>query len=138
MVFVCKGNICRSPFAEAVARAAGANAVSYGLDARRGLPANPSAIRAARKLGYSLDAHRTKPFREAILAQGDLVIAMEPWQIARIDDQFAEAAGRTGLLGMWSIDPVPYLFDPYGMRDSDFDRCFASIELATQRLVRGN
>ena len=51
LVFVCKGNICRSPFAEAVARAAGADAVSYGLDARDGLPANPSAIRTARKFG---------------------------------------------------------------------------------------
>ena len=63
---------------------------------------------------------------------------MEPGHVARVNDQFAGAAGRTVLLGMWFRDPQPYLFDPYGMQESDFERCFASIELATERLAHGS
>ena len=88
------------------------------------------------KFGLDLEMHRTKPFREAMFTSGDLIIAMEPGHVARINDQFVAVAGRTVLLGMWLRDPQPYLFDPYGMQDSDFERCFASIKLATQLMVR--
>jgi len=135
-VFICKGNICRSPFAEAVARAAGAKAVSYGLDARVGLQADSSAISAAKRLGFSMVEHRTKPFSEAVLEQGDLMIAMEPNHLRRIKMQQARPSDRLVLLAMWFDPTQPCIFDPYGMPDSDFDRCFDIIERATCRLIQ--
>ena len=41
LVFVCSGNICRSPFGEYIAKAKGLNAVSYGLQCRGGDKADP-------------------------------------------------------------------------------------------------
>jgi Low molecular weight phosphotyrosine protein phosphatase len=57
VVFVCTGNICRSPYAEAAARAHGINAVSCGTHTRTGLPADPVAIREAALRGRDMTAH---------------------------------------------------------------------------------
>ena len=136
LVFICKGNICRSPFAEAVALEAGANAVSYGLDARSGLQADSSAISAAKRLGISMTAHRTRPFSEAVLEQGDLMVAMEPNHVRRIQSQQVRPSGGVVLLATWSDSRQPCIFDPYGMPDSEFDRCFEIIGGATRKLIK--
>src|SRR2546421_5517665 len=79
LVFVCKGNICRSPYAEARARAMGLPCSSFGLEAGVHKPANPSAIRAARARGLDLSEHRAQSVSEFTIAAGDLLTAMEPW-----------------------------------------------------------
>ena len=48
----------------------------------------------------------------------------------------ARVADSIVLLGMWLPTPHPYLFDPFGMRDTDFDRCFGLIHESTSRLIR--
>ncbi len=40
LVFVCKGNICRSAYAEVVAKSIGIDSISCGIDTVTGLPAN--------------------------------------------------------------------------------------------------
>ena len=51
LVFVCSGNICRSPFAAEYARALGLPSASFGLHADDGAAANPQALAAARRRG---------------------------------------------------------------------------------------
>lgn len=124
LVFVCTGNICRSPYAEALARRAGLPAVSVALRGDSGFPAHPAAVAAAREAGVDLSAHRSTAIEELRLGPGDLVVAMEPWQAAA-------AAGRGGaqatLLGLWSAPRRPHLHDPYGLCDDYFRTCFALI-----------
>ncbi|MBK8186883.1 MAG: hypothetical protein IPK77_06345 [Cellvibrio sp.] len=59
LVFVCHGNICRSPLGEAVARHHNIPTTSFGLDTRGGDPADPRAIAWASLNGYNLMS--TKP-----------------------------------------------------------------------------
>ena len=135
IVFVCKGNICRSPFAAAVAKSIGAPAASFGLAARQGLTADPVALRVAEKFGVSLSAHRTQSIVDAVFTGHDLIAVMEPGQNKALRAFLGCEISRRTILGLWCAPPSPYLFDPYGMSENDFDRCFSLIHEATVRLV---
>src|SRR5262245_19225063 len=74
VVFVCWGNVCRSPYAENKFRALGANAVSAGLGADNGKPANGNAERAALRRGIDLSQHRASAMSDASIFSGDLLV----------------------------------------------------------------
>ena len=79
LVFVCKGNICRSAFAEAMAAKHGLAAKSMGVEAENGVPAAQAAIAAARAFGIDLSSHRATHFAKFQLAHDDLVVGFEPF-----------------------------------------------------------
>jgi len=84
LLFVCSGNTCRSPLAEALTRQAAASrnlsleVTSAGTSAVAGAPASPEAIRAAARRGADLSTHRSRPLQAGILSEADLVVAMTP------------------------------------------------------------
>lgn len=130
VIFVCKGNICRSPFAEQCLRAAGIATLSAGLDAQPGRPVDTGAARVAARRGISLAHHRSLHVSSLELAAGDLLVAFEPDHAKRLR-QFS--AGRPGiqvtLIGLWSPRPwAIYLHDPYGLPEDYFEICFNRIE----------
>jgi len=77
VIFVCTGNICRSPYAEAMARSHGLDAISCGIATRTGLPADPTALEEAAAKGVDMSSHRTTRWEDVELKSGDLVIALE-------------------------------------------------------------
>ena len=134
LVFVCKGNLCRSPFAEYSARREGFSAISAGLDAAEAQPADPAAVNAARRRGIDLEGHRSRRFDPELLQPSDLVIAFEPAQAAHLGrSRLGSATWQVGLLGLFASTPFPYLHDPYGLSAEYFDRCFSRIEDALLR-----
>lgn len=133
-VFVCKGNICRSAYAEVVAHSLGVDAVSCGLDTIENAPANKSAVSASQRSGFSLKEHRTQPMMYLTLKRTDLIIAMEPWQIKYLEKHLMRKHNCT-LLGLWSEPILPHLQDPYGAPDVFFDRCFTNIQSGVVSLV---
>lgn len=127
LVFVCKGNICRSAYAEAIARSLGVDAVSCGLSTIIDAPANTDAVKAAKARGVDLQDHKTTPIMYMILKKTDLLIAMEPWQAEVMTRHLKGEYGYT-LLGLWFKPVRPHLHDPYGASPVYFDRCFQYIE----------
>lgn len=128
LVFVCKGNICRSAFAEGVARRAGLNTVSYGVDTRGGDPAEPRAVAMAREHGIDLERHITQRTDDYTARPGDLIVAMEPDHLRLLNAASAPNNGaQQTLLGLWQAMPSPYIHDPYAASDEYFRRCFAGI-----------
>jgi len=85
LVFVCKGNICRSAYAHAVASARGLRAASFGLDTPGDEPADPVAARNALARGVSLATHRTSSSRSFALEPTDLLVVMEPEQAQELE-----------------------------------------------------
>lgn len=75
LVFVCKGNLCRSAFAELVANALGIESISCGIATRDGGPADDGAIRVAAKKGVDLRAHKTRTLESLTFKKNDLIIA---------------------------------------------------------------
>jgi predicted protein tyrosine phosphatase len=85
VLFVCHGNIIRSPIAEALlAKSSSLRVGSAGLHAVKGRPADPRALAAARELSVSLERHTAEPLTELLVKEFDLICVMDRPTEARI------------------------------------------------------
>lgn len=130
ILFVCMGNICRSPTVEAVARAefarSGLDAVvaSAGTeDYHAGQGADRRAIALAKAHGYELAAHRARQVQRTDFDTYDLVLAMDRRNLEDLERFVPARASRVPLLFLGDAE-VP---DPYYGGDAEFLRV---IELA--------
>jgi len=135
LVFVCKGNICRSPFAEMVAKAKGIDSMSCGTDAGSDIPADKNAVAAGLRRGVDLREHLSRHVTSLVINKGDLFVVMEPEQGELIKARHGRQIACT-LLGLWLKPPLPYLHDPYGKSPVYFDRCFGLIDESVERIAR--
>lgn len=135
LVFVCKGNICRSPYGEARARSLGWCTLSMGLEARRGSVADPDAIAAAARRGIDLQPHRSLRFDATQLADGDLLLGFEDWHVAAIRQQLPPRRVAVTLTGLWSTPRRPHIADPHGRSARYFDLCFGTIDASLRTLT---
>jgi protein-tyrosine phosphatase len=86
VLVVCTGNVCRSPIAEGLLRAAFAERLgpdapevtSAGTMGWTGSGADPSSIRAAAERGVDISSHRAREVSEEDVAGADVVVAMAP------------------------------------------------------------
>lgn len=136
LVFVCHGNICRSPLGEAVVRKQGVATMSFGLSTRGNAPADPRAIVWAETNGYDLAQHRTTRVDQYQPQVGDLLIGMEPKHIDTLSMEFAQAPVQITLAGLWLSSPIAYLHDPYNTDQTYFNRCEAFVVSATNELIK--
>ena len=98
VVFVCWGNICRSPMAERVARGMAAErgldveVDSVGISSEEsGNPIDRRAAAVLREAGYSVDGHRARRVTADDLASADLVVAAERFHIDRLEQLCPDA-----------------------------------------------
>jgi protein-tyrosine phosphatase len=81
LLFVCTGNLCRSPMAAAVARnvlagrTEAVNVLSAGL-LRTGEPATDEAVTVMRRRGLYLSGHRSRRVGDALVPPPDLIVGM--------------------------------------------------------------
>lgn len=146
VLFVCRGNICRSPtahgvFRELVRRAGLAARVQVASaatdDLHPGDPPDPRSVAFARRRGYDLSDLRARLLSAAALQSADLVLVMDP---ANADAVLARctAAQRpkvrllTDFCGRQRADSVP---DPYDGEGADFERVLDLVEDACEGLL---
>ncbi|WP_240616655.1 low molecular weight phosphatase family protein [Marinobacter fuscus] len=131
-VFVCSGNICRSPLAEVYARSLGMESASCGLNCGDDYPADPRAREFALTNGLSLESHKTVNVRDFKFRQTDLVVVMEPAHL----DQFRSKVHQDlplVLAGNHGKAQSPYIHDPFNCCPAYFARC----ESMVMECVRG-
>jgi protein-tyrosine phosphatase len=136
LVFVCQGNICRSPYAHHLTALAGVPVSSFGLSTKTGLPAYEDALTAAAFRGHDMRAHRTTDLMDFDLQTGDLLIAMEPRHIHRMRRLERLNGYQRTLLGLWTKPSMPHIHDPHRLSAAYFQTCYARIEDATQEIVK--
>jgi protein-tyrosine phosphatase len=134
LVFVCQGNICRSPLGEAVARQLGVPAISFGLGTRGNDSADSRAIAWAEANGYNLKEHKTKRIDQYEPREGDLLIGMEPRHIRTLYAEFAHASVQITLMGLWLKSPLVYLHDPYNANVEYFTRCVRLVDESAREI----
>jgi protein-tyrosine phosphatase len=136
VVFVCYGNICRSPYAEACLRRALAISGLAGIEIESAgfigpdRPADRQASAIARERGLDLGAHRSRLVAAANLSRADLCLVMTRAQRDQLLAGFGVPDDRVELLGDFDVDDPPRreIPDPYGKPDEEFRRVFSQIE----------
>ena len=135
LVFVCKGNVCRSPYAEAVARSLGFSAVSCGLNVSHRAPAEAAAVRIGLVKGLDLSRHLSVSINDIELKRSDCLVAMESWQIDELAPTVEAIGCQKTILGIWRRPPVLRIPDPYGKNSVEFALCFDLIDSAIAGLI---
>jgi protein-tyrosine-phosphatase len=132
VLFVCHGNICRSPYAAARARQllpptiAVESAGFIGPDR----PSPPEAVAVAAERGIDLGPHRSQLIEIAHLREVDLVVVMDAQQRRRLVTARHDLRGRVVLLGDFDPEPattrtVP---DPVEQPAEVFRTCYDRID----------
>jgi protein-tyrosine-phosphatase len=136
LVFVCYGNICRSPIAEALLRRAlderlgpGHDWVvsSAGIGATDGTPASRGTKDVLAARGIDARRHRARLLTPALARRADRIVCMEPGQVEQVR-AMVDDPERVTLLG----DGVP---DPIGAGPDLYERTARLIEEHVERLA---
>lgn len=146
MLFVCTGNICRSPMAECVFRALVSRAklrAQFAIDSagthdyNLGQPPDPRAIEVARQHGYSLGAHAARQVYAGDFQHFEWILAMDRYNLAAL--QPLRPRAYRGCLALL-LDFAPHLGtreipDPYHGEREDFERVLDLVERAAAALL---
>jgi predicted ATP-grasp superfamily ATP-dependent carboligase/protein-tyrosine-phosphatase len=141
VLVLCKGNICRSPFAAGYLATESAKCrvdmkiFSAGLDTTAGKPAYPLAAMISKKCGIDLGSHLTTVISKDMVEKADLILVMEIIHTQMLFRLFPEARTKTFLLGHFSPDPLTDIRDPYGGTPEAFEQCYALIVKACDGLL---
>src|SRR5262245_40093170 len=144
VLFICHGNVCRSPFAAAVFARASADwdsgppsVHSAGFIGPNRAPP-PEALLAAERVGYDLTTHRSAVFTPQDIRSADLVVVMAAQQATGIRRRNRNSGSRILILG--DLDPLPSesrtIIDPWGQVDDVFDESYARISRCVTELAR--
>ncbi|GAB4334069.1 MAG: hypothetical protein Kow0037_12540 [Calditrichia bacterium] len=139
MHFVCKGNICRSPFAEIYLKKklnnADALVYSSGFITRTGRSSPETAQAVAKKLDVDLSVHRSRHIAE-VLKEGQLVFLLDFELYNRFRKEYPEYKNSAFLLT--ELDPntkqadIP---DPYGREEEYFKIIFSRMAGLLDKIV---
>jgi len=153
VVFVCLGNICRSPLGEGIFRA---KVVEAGLSHRFeidsagtssyhvGEAPDPGSVRVARTHGIDISGQRSRQFIAGDLEEFDYIIAMDPSNYANIQ-RLADQSGTTLRGQLWLLrnfeqasdgaGPETGVPDPWGGGARGFETVYEIVERSCTNLL---
>jgi len=118
VLFVCTGNICRSPLAASLLeralteRALEVTVTSAGTGAWDGAPASEGAYLVGLERGLDLSGHRARLLTRELVERADLILTMARHHRARVDELGGE--GKVFVLGEYAGRGGDEVSDPFG------------------------
>jgi protein-tyrosine phosphatase len=143
VLFVCTGNLCRSPMAAGILRiqlskrrAPLITVSSAGIMASDGREAEPLAVSIARHNGVDLSHHRSAMLTRAMLDSADLVLTMERMQLQYVRGMVPHQKDKVFLLKAFGRKGVEGDVDDPMLRDVEaYEDCFATLQMEIGRIV---
>lgn len=118
VLFVCTGNICRSPLAASLLeralqdRGLEVDVTSAGTGAWDGAPASEGAYLVGLERGLDLSGHRARLLTRELVDEADLILTMARHHRARVDELGGE--GKVFVLGEYAGKGDDEVSDPFG------------------------
>ena len=146
ILFVCLGNICRSPFAERLAalrlqKTGGTmHCASAGIRTSQGGRSPEAACDVARRFGLTLDDHRPQLLTRDLMDRFDLVVVMEAAHFTALRGSYPHVSNRVVLLSLFD-DEARFgyerynIADPFAQPPAVFDACYRRIDRALARFL---
>lgn len=131
ILFVCVGNICRSPMAEYWSRhqlqAQGETVqiASAGLGALKNAPIAPEVKLILDRFSIDTSEHRGKQINSTLVSDADIIFTMEAWQKRELSLAFPSARGKIFAFGKWREEDIA---DPYRKDQDVFEITFELIK----------
>jgi glycine hydroxymethyltransferase len=144
VLFICTGNVCRSPMAEGLFRQAvhgrgDYRVLSAGLGAMEGQPPSPFAVQAVKELGIDISGQRSRMLTPELVQQADYLFGMTHSHIDTVTLLYPHAAEKTFLLREFdeTLDQFEKdISDPIGGSYDVYLNCRDQIEQGIVSLLR--
>ena len=144
ILFICTGNVCRSPMAEALFRRAANGrgefrALSAGLGAMDGQPPTAHSVTAMRELGIDISGQRSRMLTTDLVRQADYIFGMTHSHVDAIALLYPPAAEKTFLLCEFDDSLEEFekdISDPIGGSYEIYENCRDQIEQGIASLLK--
>ncbi|HTY88275.1 MAG TPA: ribose 5-phosphate isomerase B [Candidatus Acidoferrum sp.] len=144
ILFICTGNICRSPMAEALFRRAAAGrgefrVLSAGLGAVDGQPPTVHSVTAMRERGIDISNQRSRMLTTDLLQEADYIFGMTRSHVDAIALLYPQAAEKTFLLREFDDSLEEFekdIPDPIGSAYMVYEHCRDQIEHGIASLLK--
>jgi protein-tyrosine-phosphatase len=141
ILFVCLGNICRSPFAEGIARRYLSSertirSAGYYPKADRCCP--DPAVETAVHWDVDLRDHRSQLLTDTMLQDFEAVFVFDEQNYQRLATDFPLVRKRLHFVGALKLDGPLFIADPFGLELADFERCYRQIAEAISKATHAD
>ena len=144
ILFVCTGNVCRSPMAEGLFRAMTQGQGQYrvlsaGTGALDGQPPSPLAVRALAELGIDISLQRSRSLSAELVKQADYILGLTQGHVDTVLLLYPQATERTLLLREFDDTLEGFekdILDPIGEGLETYRECRDKIEQGLHSLLK--